>query len=233
MIYMKNTKKRTHHISKNSAKNTSKKPKHSKNTKKAQIKQKAPAPHKLRPAKYTKNQKQAQNIETHTKSITIIQSPTFSSDINTKAGAIATDILLELTKEPKTDEDLALKLNVKVNDARRTLNILNSYGIVKYDVNKDNKGWLIFNWKLNDGKIEDYVKIIEAAANASQDPILPNNCNDFFICKKCYPSAKIVLPFDSAFESGFTCSACGKPYTTLNREETILLFKESTIKSHA
>ena len=233
MIYMKNTKKRAQHLSKNNTKNIAKKPKHNKNTKKIQTKPKHPTHHKPNTAKPTKSQKPIQNIETHTKSITIIQSPNFSSDINTKAGPIATDILLELTKEPKTDEDLALKLNVKVNDARRTLNILNSYGIVKYDVNKDNKGWLIFNWKLNDGKIEDYVKIIETAANASQDPILPNNCNDFFICKKCYPSAKIVLPFDSAFESGFTCSACGKPYTTLNREETISLFKESTIKSHA
>ena len=33
------------------------------------------------------------------------------------------------------------------------------------------------------------------------------------------------LPFDSAFESDFSCGSCGKPFALLSREETVALFK--------
>lgn len=157
----------------------------------------------------------------------LLENKAFKLHITNTVGPIAPDILRELIKSPKTDEDIATQLNTKVNDIRRSLNLMNGYSIVKYDVNKDSKGWLIFKWRLNNEKLEDYINKVELDMRAVEQPNLPGNCNDFFICKKCYVTQKIVLPFDSAFESGFNCGSCGKPYVILNKEETIALFQEA------
>ncbi len=160
----------------------------------------------------------------------LLENKAFNTHITDKVGPIAPQILRELVKNPRTDEEIATQLNVKVNDIRRSLNLMNGYSIVKYDVNKDNKGWLIFKWKLNNEKLEDYINKVEQENIRVEEPNLPGNCNDFFICKKCYSTQKVVLPFDSAFESGFNCGSCGKPYVALNKEETIALFNEATAK---
>ena len=156
-----------------------------------------------------------------------LQNKAFTQHINAKVGINASDILKVLIKTQKTDEDVATQLNMKVNDVRRALNIMNGYSIVKYDVNKDSKGWLMFKWRINNEKLDDYISNVEKELNTEAEPELPGNCNDFFICKKCYTNQKIVLPFDSAFDSGFNCDNCGKPYTILNRSEAVELFKTS------
>lgn len=150
----------------------------------------------------------------------------FMKQINASVGREANDILKTLVKAPKTDEDIASQLNLKVNDVRRMLNIMNGYSIVRYDVNKDSKGWLIFKWRIDEEKLGEYITGMNVSL-AGSDPLLPGNCNDFFICKKCYVDNKIVHPFDSAFEVGFTCDGCGKPLAIMNREQTVALFKET------
>lgn len=161
-------------------------------------------------------------------SASLLENRAFNKHITDKVGPTAPEILRELVKSPKTDEDIASQLNIKVNDIRRSLNLMNGYSIVKYDVNKDSKGWLIFKWRLNNEKLEDYINKVELETRTVEQPNLPGNCNDFFICKKCYSSQKVVLPFDTAFESGFNCGSCGKPYTILNKEETMALFQEAS-----
>ncbi len=156
-----------------------------------------------------------------------LKNKTFTQHIYTKVGGNASDILKVLIKTQKTDEDIATQLNMKVNDVRRALNIMNGYSIVKYDVNKDSKGWLMFKWKINNEKLEDYISNTEKELTAEAEPELPGDCNDFFICKKCYTNQKIVLPFETAFDSGFNCDNCGKPYAILNRSEAVELFKTS------
>ena len=169
-------------------------------------------------------------IEDTKQAATLLENRAFTQHITSKVGPIAPEILRELVKSPKTDEDIATQLNIKVNDIRRSLNLMNGYSIVKYDVNKDNKGWLIFKWRLNNERLEDYINKVELELRTVEQPNLPGNCNDFFICKKCYSTQKVILPFDSAFESGFNCGSCGKPYVILNKEETIALFQQATTK---
>jgi len=219
------------------------KSKTSKNTKKSNLKKTAPklkikarsvkAPKTLKKPKMTKAEikkgeeqlEQQRQVEESRETAVMLENRAFMEHIDTKVGHNTTEILKSLVKAPKTDEDIATQLNMKVNDVRRTLNIMNSYSIVRYDVNKDSKGWLIFKWKLNQEKLKDYISKMEAEMTAVEEPTLQSNCNDFFICKKCYTSQKVVLPFDSAFESGFNCDSCGKPYTILNRNEVVELFK--------
>jgi transcription factor E len=188
-----------------------------------------------KPAKELRREKDEAIAKAHAvadtlKAESLLGNSNFNQHISDTLGAVAPEILRSLVKNPKTDEDIAVQHNVKVNDVRRLLNMMNGYGIVKYDVSKDNKGWLIFKWKLNNEKLEDYISKLEAEATTSEIPNLPGNCNDFFICKKCYSTQKVVLPFDSAFESGFNCESCGKPYAILNKEETIALFNNPASK---
>ena len=68
----------------------------------------------------------------------------FTKSISSVVGTGALDILKLLAEGPRTDENIAERLGVKVNDVRRMLNVMNSYSIVRYDVNKDSKGWLLF-----------------------------------------------------------------------------------------
>lgn len=146
------------------------------------------------------------------------------SAVSNSVGAGAVDVLKSLVDGPKTDEDIAEKLSIKVNEVRRALNVMNSYSIVRYDVNKDSKGWLIFTWRIDSERLSEYVAGIKKEVVVA-DTILQGNCNDFFVCKGCYSKEKVVLPFDSAFETGFVCQGCGKPFALLSREETVALFK--------
>ncbi|MCL4365572.1 MAG: hypothetical protein M1569_02725 [Candidatus Marsarchaeota archaeon] len=160
----------------------------------------------------------------------LVENRGFLQHIDKGVGAGSIDILRTLVKGPYTDEDISARLGLKVNDVRRMLNVMNEYGIVRYDVNKDNKGWLIFRWRIDRERLVDYISNIESHL-AETGPVLPGDCNDFFMCKKCYSEQKLVVPFDSAFESGFTCNSCGKPYVILNREQTVALFKETVTET--
>ena len=166
-------------------------------------------------------------LEETRRSAYLLENKSFTQHISNNVGMLAPQILRELAKNSKTDEEIASQLNIKVNDIRRALNLMNGYSIVKYDVNKDNKGWLIFKWKINNEKLESYINKIESEMTKSSEPNLPGDCNDFFMCKKCYSDQKVILPFDTAFESGFNCESCGKPYTILNKEETVALFQQA------
>lgn len=115
--------------------------------------------------------------------------------VSNNVGVGAVDVLKSLVEGPKTDESIAEKLNIKVNEVRRVLNIMNSYSIVRYDVNKDSKGWLIFTWRIDSEKLSEYVAGVNKETVVSET-ILQGNCNDFFMCKGCYSKEKTVLPFD-------------------------------------
>ena len=166
-------------------------------------------------------------LEETRRSAYLLENKNFTQHISNNVGTMAPEILRELAKNSKTDEEIASQLNIKVNDIRRSLNLMNGYSIVKYDVNKDNKGWLIFKWKINNEKLESYINKIESDMTKTTEPNLPGDCNDFFMCKKCYSDQKVILPFDTAFESGFNCENCGKPYTILNKKETVALFQQT------
>jgi transcription initiation factor IIE alpha subunit len=170
-------------------------------------------------------------VEDMSKVVELLGNKSFLANISTKVGSNAVDILVSLSKSHKTDEALAGQLNVKVNDVRRMLNVMNGYSIVKYDVNKDSKGWLIFTWKIDGEKLGEYISNIDRPSAASA-PSFPANCNDFFVCKTCYSTNKTILPFDSAFEVGFRCG-CGEMLTIMNRSEVEDLFKEAVSPAQA
>lgn len=150
----------------------------------------------------------------------------FSDFISKNVGKKAINII-KMLSTPQTDEKLSADLSLKINEVRRILNVLDSYGVARYDTNKDNKGWLTFVWYLDGEKLTELHK---STMNAKHDSVvkLTDNCNDFFYCGKCYDEQKVIMPFDAAFESQFKCDNCGKQLKQLNKEEARTLFEEST-----
>jgi len=146
----------------------------------------------------------------------------FSEFIVKNVGRRATEVLTRLDT-PKTDEALAIDLNIKINEIRRMLNVLGTYGIAKYYTNKDEKGWLTFKWYLDVEKVLELNKSIENGKDKSKYT-LPDNCNDFFYCNRCYKEQKVIMPFDAAFENQFKCGTCGGKLRQMSRESVVSLF---------
>lgn len=154
----------------------------------------------------------------------VIGNTVFVDYMSKNVGRRSIDIVQFLNEIPQTDDKLALKLGVKVNEVRRMLNVLNSYSITRYDINKDSKGWLTFKWYLDREKLRGFNAVLNEKENAASFK-LQENCNDFFFCKSCYKDQKVILPFDAAFEISFKCE-CGNALSVLNKEEATTLFKE-------
>jgi len=142
-------------------------------------------------------------------------------------GKYAIEVMKRLSV-PKTDDALAEELGVKVNEVRRVLNTLGGFGVTRYNTNKDSKGWLTFSWYIDQEKLKELEQTAQEAQKVNV-PSLPEDCDDFFVCEKCYPTNKIVLPFDAAFEKSFKCPECGRPLKRLSKEEVKGLFSEKVV----
>lgn len=133
-------------------------------------------------------------------------------------GSQANDVLKELAKGPRKDEQLAETVNIKLNEVRRVLNLLNKHGIVRYDVKKDGSGWLTFEWHVDYVAFSDFYASLNQKAETPASR-LPENCNDFFVCGGCSSKMQSPLyPFDVAYEKNFKCG-CGKSLEALTRTE--------------
>ena len=154
----------------------------------------------------------------------VVGKASFSEFIAQNVGMRAVDII-KLINVPQTDESVAAELGMKINEVRRILNVLNGYGVARYDTNKDSKGWLTFRWRI-DG---DRLMALSATVDAKKPETayrLSEDCNDFFCCDKCYDEQKAILPFDAAFENKFRCDVCGGKLRRLNKDEVSSLFAE-------
>ncbi len=152
----------------------------------------------------------------------------FAEYISKNVGKKAINIIKTLNS-PQTDEKLAADLNLKINEVRRILNVLDSYGVARYNANKDNKGWLTFEWYLDTEKLSElHQNAMTSQAEGAYK--LPDNCNDFFFCGKCYDEQKVIRPFDAAFETDFKCDNCGKQLKQLNKDQARTMFEQSSVE---
>ncbi|MGA3020446.1 MAG: hypothetical protein ABSD68_00650 [Candidatus Micrarchaeales archaeon] len=172
-----------------------------------------------------KEREQAMNSENERMKVEVLlANDIFADFISKNVGKKAINIIRMLHTQ-QTDEKIAADLSLKVNEVRRILNVLDSYGVARYDTSKDSKGWLTFNWYLNFMKLSELnVEVM----NRKPDSVykLQEDCNDFFYCNKCYDNVKVILPFDAAFESKFKCDTCGSKLTLLSRKEATSILEK-------
>ncbi|MDE1761944.1 MAG: hypothetical protein KGH59_00985 [Candidatus Micrarchaeota archaeon] len=140
----------------------------------------------------------------------------FNNHISRSVGKRAREII-QLLATPQTDDAIAEKLEIKINEVRRMLNTLNTFGVTRYNVNKDSKGWLTFKWYIDANKLTELKNdIMVRSVDAGYK--IPEGCNDFFICNKCYVEQKTIFPFETAFEMSFKCD-CGSTMKQVNKME--------------
>ncbi len=126
----------------------------------------------------------------------------FSAYVNSKIGENTVSVMKELSI-PKTDDAVAENLQLRINDVRRILNLLNTDGVARYVVNKNSKGWLSFKWYIDEAKLNKLMsRLKESTAVVSE--ALPENVGDFFICEKCEATGRFFT-LDEVFQSSFKC----------------------------
>lgn len=158
----------------------------------------------------------------------IMQNELIISYLNKNVSKRASEVL-GLLETPKTDEQIAEILDMKINGVRRILNIMQGYGITNYNISKNVDGWLSFSWYINNNKIDqffDYVKNV-----SSTESTIKEGCNDYFICGKCYSDNKMIFTFDAAYEANFKCS-CNKLMIRKSKDDIAELLKAAEISKN-
>ena len=94
---------------------------------------------------------------------------------------------------------------------------MQGYGITNYYISKNTNGWLSFAWYINTNKINSFFDYINSIKK--EEITVTEDCNDYFVCDKCYDKDKLIFQFDAAFESNFKCSICGSKFKRINKED--------------
>lgn len=124
-------------------------------------------------------------------------------------GDLAARIMEELLNSTEiTDEQLAQKLGVEVNTARRVLNELYESRLVMYRRVRDvEQGWYLYYWRATD---EDPVKLVRERLRKTISVLeakLRNESNtDVFQCMHCGSR----FTFDEVADYMFHCPRCGE-----------------------
>ncbi|MCD6484278.1 MAG: transcription factor E [Candidatus Odinarchaeota archaeon] len=111
------------------------------------------------------------------------------------------------TYDEVTDEEIAERLNVRVNLIRKILYKLYENGLAKYRRVRDPEtGWFIFYWTLNLNGIYDLLyKRLELVLKNLRERLEFENSHMFYRCENhC-----VILPFEEALEYSFHCPKCG------------------------
>ena len=147
---------------------------------------------------------------------TLVGDDNISDYLNKNVSRHASEVINLLTI-PRTDEDIAASLDLKINAVRRILNIMQGYGITNYTVSKNNEGWLSFAWYINTNKVPQFFDYVKSAS--TDKTVLKDDCNDYFVCNSCYDENKFIFTFDAAYESNFRCNVCNKQLSRIDREK--------------
>ncbi len=150
----------------------------------------------------------------------VLEDNNFKEYLKEHVGPRSIEILNVIRRGLKTDEEIATEINEKINEVRRELNIMNGMNLLNYITKKSSSGWLTFKWYLDQKKLESFYNSINKSEN-NVLRTLPDNCNDFFICKNCYPKNKAIIPFDKAFDLSFKCPECGRSLDRIDKENLI------------
>lgn len=120
----------------------------------------------IKPVLATKKRDKKQQVPTHEEAkfaINLIKSDVSALEYLKKNVSKNAIEVLETITSPKTDDQIAVLLDMKINFVRRVLNIMQGYGITNYYVAKNTNGWLSFAWYINATKLQsffDYMKSI-------------------------------------------------------------------------
>jgi len=123
-----------------------------------------------------------------------------------------------------TDEELAERMGLDLNDVRRALFILYENDLASYRRLRDeDSGWLTYLWTFEYENIpgnlrEEMERLLEAIE--ARESYEYNN--EFYLCEVC----SLRFEFDEAFERNFECPECGSPLEAMENEHLVEAMKQ-------
>jgi len=136
--------------------------------------------------------------------------------------------IIEILKgvEETTDEEIAAKTMIRLNDVRRILYKLYERSLISLRQTRDrNTGWFIFHWRLQPDQFEGFILNQKRRVLEKLGVRLEYEKNhDFYYC---YTPGCRRSPFEEAVELVFRCPTCNKP---LRHFENDLIIKTLTEK---
>lgn len=144
----------------------------------------------------------------HNVSVNVMQSDELIRELVERiAGEIGLIIFsLKPTKE-FTDEEVALELEVEINDVRKALFALYEIGMAEYKRHRDDEtGWMEYHWKINYDKQNDVLKReLNKTRNKLQEKLDAESSTVYYICQ----NGHIKVSYEEAMELNFMCPKCG------------------------
>lgn len=118
-----------------------------------------------------------------------------------------------------TDEELAERLGLELNDVRRALFILYENDLASYRRLRDeDSGWLTYLWTFEYEHIPENLKEeMERLLEALEERREYERTHQFYLCGVC----SIRFEFEQAMEQGFECPECGSPLDGMDNEHLV------------
>jgi len=123
-----------------------------------------------------------------------------------------------------TDEELAERLGLELNDVRRALFILYENDLATYRRLRDeDSGWLTYLWTFEYDNIPDNLQTeMERLLEALQARRSYELDNQFYLCEVC----SLRFEFGEAMERGFECPECGSPLESMENTHLVDAMEE-------
>ncbi|MEM4699389.1 MAG: transcription factor [Candidatus Nezhaarchaeales archaeon] len=108
-----------------------------------------------------------------------------------------------------TDEAIASKTLLKINQVRKILySLLNNQLVIYKKVKDETSGWYIYYWMLNKEGVEGLVLLKKRQVlKKLQERLEFEKGGNLYKCPQCEDG---LLNFDEAFETYFRCPKCGQ-----------------------
>jgi len=133
-------------------------------------------------------------------------------------------VLNILEKKPEVSEtDIAEKLDIKINTARKLLYRLSELSIAEYTKKRheEKKWWYVYFWHIDKRKIyQAYLKKKKQQLE-NKKQLLDAERKYAFICSSC----KSKYTYTTGLESDFTCAACDKPLSEIKTSRDIKILE--------
>ncbi|MCS7097129.1 MAG: transcription factor E [Candidatus Methanomethylicia archaeon] len=126
-----------------------------------------------------------------------------------------------------TDEMLAQKTGIKLNNVRKILYALYDNQLVSYKRVRDKTtGWFIYFWRLNKDNVEFIVRAKKhAVLKKLRERLEYEKKYTFMHC----PKDRVKMPFEEAIDYDFKCKVCGETLEFFDNSK-IVSFLEKKIK---
>jgi transcription initiation factor TFIIE subunit alpha len=123
-----------------------------------------------------------------------------------------------------TDEELAERLGLELNDVRRALFILYENDLATYRRLRDeDSGWLTYLWTFEyDNVYENLQEEMERLLEALAERQGYERDHEFYLCEVC----SLRFEFGEAMERGFECPECGSPLEAMENDHLVAAIEE-------